>query len=507
MSKPDHPPIDGAFKPAKEAPSYRFGDFELSTRPLRLMRLSADGEPSGEGHVEVPLQPQPARALELLAERAGELVTRTELRERLWGLEAHLDHEQAINFTIRRVRSALSDSAQSPRYVETLPRQGYRLVAPVERRPLPSQPADDTPIEDIRGEPPKTRFPAVGWSIAALVAVVVSVVWAIERPPSPTQLTPGHAIGEQGRLSEQAKEDLWRARVLIDRGDATSLSEAKTRLETLVVAAPDSPEVALAMAEWWMADSRLGGALGKRFDAYWPEVERWAERARSLDPSNLDAQVLVANARFYLHNDRRGARQLLTDNVLDRDAEHAKAVHLNGLILASLGDFDLAITAIRRAVSLDPENLWIGSDLALVYLLAGRWDDAIRQARQIIEMDMSHGWWLMLEAQDLAGREQQAEATAIEIARTLYGVEIDGLTTLRQLSYEALVRQTADGDPRLPALARWAVQFGQEDQAIDALLAACDGPGDWDRPFIAVHPRFAELRTHSRWGELAACVD
>src|SRR5262249_19214015 len=72
-----------------------------------------------------------ARALELLARRAGEVVTRDELRRHLWGDETFVDFDRGLNFCVAAIRAALGDDARSPRFVETLPRRGYRFIADV----------------------------------------------------------------------------------------------------------------------------------------------------------------------------------------------------------------------------------------------------------------------------------------------------------------------------------------------------------------------------------------
>jgi DNA-binding winged helix-turn-helix (wHTH) protein len=84
---------------------------------------------SGDERVE--LQNQPARVLEILTRRPGELVTREEIRRALWGGETFVDFDRNLNYCIRRIRAALGDSPRTPRYVETLPRRGYRFLAPV----------------------------------------------------------------------------------------------------------------------------------------------------------------------------------------------------------------------------------------------------------------------------------------------------------------------------------------------------------------------------------------
>src|SRR6202011_3947691 len=78
------------------------------------------------------LRPQAAKMLGMLASRPGQLVTREDLQEQLWGQQTFVDFEHGINLCIREIRTALSDDAVTPRYVETLPRQGYRFIAPIQ---------------------------------------------------------------------------------------------------------------------------------------------------------------------------------------------------------------------------------------------------------------------------------------------------------------------------------------------------------------------------------------
>jgi DNA-binding winged helix-turn-helix (wHTH) protein len=100
----------------------RFGVFELD--------LSA-GELRKSG-VKMRLQGQPFQVLALLLERAGEVVTREELQQKLWPSDTFVDFDHSLNTAINKVREALGDSASSPRYVETLARRGYRFIAPVQ---------------------------------------------------------------------------------------------------------------------------------------------------------------------------------------------------------------------------------------------------------------------------------------------------------------------------------------------------------------------------------------
>jgi eukaryotic-like serine/threonine-protein kinase len=82
----------------------------------------------------IPVPPQPFKVLVLLASQPGELVTRDEIQRELWGGHTFVDFEQGLNFCVKRLRAALGDDAENPRYIETLPRRGYRFIAEVEKR-------------------------------------------------------------------------------------------------------------------------------------------------------------------------------------------------------------------------------------------------------------------------------------------------------------------------------------------------------------------------------------
>jgi TolB-like protein/DNA-binding winged helix-turn-helix (wHTH) protein/Flp pilus assembly protein TadD len=100
----------------------RFGAFELDLRSGELRK----------GGVLLNLPPQPFKILVLLATHPGQLVTREEIQRQIWGRETFVDFEQGLNFAVNKIRTTLGDEAGTPRYIETLPRRGYRFVAPVE---------------------------------------------------------------------------------------------------------------------------------------------------------------------------------------------------------------------------------------------------------------------------------------------------------------------------------------------------------------------------------------
>ena len=100
----------------------RFGVYELDLRAGELRRQG----------MKVKLQEQPFQVLMQLLEKPGEVVTREELRNRLWPADTFVDFDHSLNAAIRRVRDALGDSAENPRFVETVARRGYRFLAPVD---------------------------------------------------------------------------------------------------------------------------------------------------------------------------------------------------------------------------------------------------------------------------------------------------------------------------------------------------------------------------------------
>jgi eukaryotic-like serine/threonine-protein kinase len=107
--------------PARPTVAIRFGEFELHATTGELRKAG----------LLLKLRPQPFRVLLLLLERPGQIVTREEIQNCLWGDNTFVDFEGGINFCIKQIRDALADDSEQPRYIETIPRRGYRFIAPV----------------------------------------------------------------------------------------------------------------------------------------------------------------------------------------------------------------------------------------------------------------------------------------------------------------------------------------------------------------------------------------
>jgi len=128
----------------------RFGIFELDLRAGELRRRG----------MKVKLQEQPFRILAILLEQAGEVVTREELQARLWPGKTYGDFQHSLNIAVKRLREALDDSAENPRFVETLPRHGYRFIAPLSGPRAAPQKVRLVilPLANLSGDPAEEYF-------------------------------------------------------------------------------------------------------------------------------------------------------------------------------------------------------------------------------------------------------------------------------------------------------------------------------------------------------------
>lgn len=162
---------------ANTAETWRFGVFEVDARNAELRR-------SG---IPVKMREQSFRILVFLLEHAGEIVTREELRQILWPSDTFVDFDHSLNTAVMKLRGVLGDSAEAPLYIETIPKRGYRFIAPVSRtadvRDVPANRAGDSvsPSTDGAGEVEVVEKPANGDAAEALThppAKIDEMFWA-----------------------------------------------------------------------------------------------------------------------------------------------------------------------------------------------------------------------------------------------------------------------------------------------------------------------------------------
>src|SRR5215467_11819316 len=149
--------------------SFRFGLFELDV---------ARGELRKQGRV-IKLQDQPFQVLDVLVRRPGEVVTREELQQAVWPADTFVEFDQGLNTAIKKIRLALGDSADNPRFVETIPRKGYRFIAPVELAPREAS----TGLQRVTPPAPR-RLRRLIWIAAAItIAIAATLVTVALRTP------------------------------------------------------------------------------------------------------------------------------------------------------------------------------------------------------------------------------------------------------------------------------------------------------------------------------------
>jgi cholera toxin transcriptional activator len=171
------------------AHKYRFGIYEADPRAGELLR---DG-------IKTKLQEQPFQVLMVLLERPGEVVTREELRERLWPADTFVDFDHSLNTAINKLRDALRDSAANPRFIETKAKRGYRFIAPVQliANGAPEPAATETTLPSAEPAPAHPELPNVhrGWTrtLLALIQVLYLSLYVIALA----------RLGEVGRISDQ----------------------------------------------------------------------------------------------------------------------------------------------------------------------------------------------------------------------------------------------------------------------------------------------------------------
>jgi len=163
---------------------YRFGVFEFDADAAILKRSDRI----------VSLEPQPARALALLLSRAGEVVTRDEMRAHLWASGTHVDFDRGLAYCIGQLRAALGDTADNPRFVQTLPRRGFRFIAPVEKAVhMPAETIVPVPLDSAGPSAAATPTSArrLGIRFAATAGLVLAAgsvagIWMVlrDRPSS-----------------------------------------------------------------------------------------------------------------------------------------------------------------------------------------------------------------------------------------------------------------------------------------------------------------------------------
>ncbi len=181
-------------EPADARPSrvavVQFGVFQLDRQAGELYKRG----------VKIRLQQQPHKVLELLLDRPGEVVSREDFRERLWPSDTWVDFDQGLNKAVNKLREALGDTADSPRFIETLAKRGYRFIAPVQLADAHEAIEPASPLLAAAAPPAPAQAPAAPlpasetssahrgrWLLAAVVSTGVALAWLLLWPRAPVE--------------------------------------------------------------------------------------------------------------------------------------------------------------------------------------------------------------------------------------------------------------------------------------------------------------------------------
>jgi TolB-like protein/Tfp pilus assembly protein PilF len=393
-------------------PRVRFEAFELDLARGELRRA---GSP-------VHIQPQPLKVLALLAGRAGQLVTREEIRQGIWNADTFVDFEQGLNYCIRQLRSALGDTADAPRFIETVPRRGYRFVAALSDEPAPAERImlAVLPFQDLSGEPDGEYFSdgLTEEMIAQLGRLNPHGLGVIARTSAMRYKhtdkgirTIGNELGVSHVLEGGVRRSAGRVRItaqLVLVADQTQLwaEGFDRRLDDILEL---QSEIARAIAA--MIGVRLAPARGPK------------AAARTVDPRVYEAYL---KGRFFWKKRSREAlakSEQLFNEAIELDARYAPAyagladVRLTQLdynYLPPRDAFALADRVLLEALRLDNTLAEAHTSLGHLRLHQFAWDDAERQFLRAIELhagyDTAHFYYANLLA--ARGRFDQAVAAA-----------------------------------------------------------------------------------------------
>jgi DNA-binding winged helix-turn-helix (wHTH) protein/Tfp pilus assembly protein PilF len=432
-----------------------FDRWTFRRQPRELLR---DG-------VRVRLQDQPLRVLEELLNAPGELITREHLIARLWPKRI-VEFDAALNAAVRRLRATLGDVAETPRYIETVPRQGYRFIgavrawlerpaAAVSVQPLIASLTPTPPASSLSPQRASRIMPRAGIAIAVAAVVIgvgIAAAWAWYTPAS-------RPVGAEAVLSSEA---MSRAKFFAQRRHPGDLERATKEYERALSLAPNLARAwaGLASVHWF----EIAEGLQPR-EANLPKIRDAALRALSLDPQLVEAHIRLA--AYLCATGQRAAAVERYEKAAAIDPDNPLLLNILAGVAADEGRWDEAIAFQRRAVAAEPLSLAAAQNLADFLFLAGRIQDAKTQFAKVLELDPTQPNQIDAFAEILEGRYKQA---------------------LR------IVETWPEGDARDHSLALIYHGLGREEEArqrLERLKAA----KTWGNNI-----RVAEVYTH--WGEI-----
>ena len=468
----------------------RFDLFEVN---LRTGDVQRNGAP-------VSIQEQPLRILIRLLEAPGEIVSRDRLRAELWPADTFVDFEHGLNAAIKRLRDALGDAADAPRFVETVPRRGYRFIAPLSTPPA------------VAATGRSRRVAAISTALIVLAAGLAAMTWRTIERPAPRgprlSVTVPAAYGPymQGLVASR-------------RWQAGECPNAERYLLEAIAIDPGIADAYAHLAFCYVFPDRMrrpGWETG-------PKARSAVARALALDPRSSFAHVIAAQVALHHDFDWAAAEQELQRSI-DLGPQESHALVAYGELLYASGRGERGLNTIRDALAIDP--LDVNHQVAFGFALrnVGRFEEAALQLRRTIESDpewTSARFWLAYTEfdrgrHDAAVTEYMAFLEQVVVAERLDDV-IDSLKiAYRRGGWRAFWRRElewAEEDNRAPgtvwrapgsyyagpySMARRYARLGETQAALDWLENSLRYRHHL-MIFIALEPLFAGLRSEPRF--------
>jgi DNA-binding winged helix-turn-helix (wHTH) protein/Tfp pilus assembly protein PilF len=366
---------------------------ELQFDGWTVNRLS--GETARHGSAS-RLQPQPLRVLIELYDRAGEVVTREQLVKALWP-SGFTDFDNGLNVAVRKLRVALDDVGDAPKYIETLPRVGYRFVGVRGTQPQPA-------AKPITRLPTGARF-ALALTLAAFVLAIAGAWWW--RRDSEGHVPSVHA--------QELYLDGIHQRSRRDINVLSARASAHEKFEAALAEDPAYPQAWAALATSFSSAVHL--QVMTPADGV-PKARAAALRAIALDDGLAEGHVTLGE--IYLKHDRDfAAAKKEFDRALELDDRSSRAWHHLAIWQADLGHVDAALAAMRRARELEPMVLQWSSNQARLLWSARRYDEAVAFLKPLVAANPNYDQarsvlaWSLIATGDLAGAEEQIRRISV----------------------------------------------------------------------------------------------
>jgi DNA-binding winged helix-turn-helix (wHTH) protein/Tfp pilus assembly protein PilF len=408
----------------------RFGVFQIN---LAARELRKHG-------VRVRLPGQPFCILSILLEKPGQVITREEMRQRLWSSDTFVDFEHSLNSAIKKLRHALGDSPENPRYIETVPRVGYRFIAPVEQVSATAN-LDVSVVADRSAESAATVDGAgkLAWRILLGVVFVLIAVpgayfaWSRFRSGPQPQVKVASEIRNASNGHESARSNgqpvlspkSAEAQELYRKGmyfwNKRTVAGFQQAIEYFQQTTTSDPDYALAYAGLANSYTLLTAYSSASSTLYMPQARAAALRALELDERLAEAHtalaLIVQNHDWDWQTAGKEYRRAIELNPNYATAHHWYAEHLMWL-----GRFDEALSESERARQLDPLSLIIATDNSAILYFSRQYDRAIEQCHTVLRKDPNfvRAAGIITYAYVEKGMFEQALAN-VEILRRFYG--------------------------------------------------------------------------------------